>query len=375
MKTRRFSVYSVILGLVIALAMAGCKPSSSSRLQPGYDRAELSGLLPAMERTYDSADIGGFKTPEPEGLKRIFRSSVTPLLNRFDVWQTSGRQDVITFRGTIVDTAALSFSAAFYCLMVPATGTLRISDSRAFDYKLTELGGAGVHLGILLGLALLSDELKNQVMEQYKEGIRDFILVGHSQGSGTSLLATAWLLYLQKEGKIPADIRFKTYSIATPKVGNYQFVCDFERVTAGGYALSVDNVIDWVPSIAMTFQAPGDFPAVSPFKDLKGFFQGINYSPGSGFDTAYSRFAATVPELSGQVIRMVRENVYPRIHRALPGFTEPAIITSFNYERAGVHVPLVPDSTYFRLFPNNPDHFQVWENHSVYPYYVLVSGK
>lgn len=365
-----------LLILLLLPAFWSCSPQPAAKpVQPGFDRAELTRLLPAMERTYDSADIGGFKTPEPTDIQRIFRSSTSPLMNRFDVWRTTDGKAVFTFRGTIGDTAALSFSAAFYSLMVPATGKIQMADSKWFEYKLAELPGAGVHLGILLGLALISEELTGQVQARYDDGIRDMILVGHSQGSGISLLATSYLLYLQKEGRIPADIRFKTYSVATPKVGNYPYVCDFEVLTNGGYAFSVDNVIDWVPFIAMTFQAAQDFPPVSPFRDLKSFFTEINYAPGPNFDSGYAKFAAAVPDLTEQVIGVIRQNVYPRIHRALPGFIEPDIIKSYNFERAGIHVPLIPDSAYFRLFPNDPAHFQVWENHSVYPYYVLVSSK
>lgn len=363
------------IALLLLPALWSCTPQQGVHLKPGYDPAELTRLLPAMERTYDSADIGGFKTPEPVDIQRVFRSSTTPLMNRFDVWKTTDGKAVFTFRGTIVDTAALSFSAAFYSLMVPGAGKLRLADSTWFEYKLAELPGAGVHLGILLGLALISEELTGQVQAQYNDGIRDIILLGHSQGSGISLMATSYLMYLQKAGRIPAGIRFKTYSIATPKVGNYSYVCDFEKLTSGGYAFSVDNVIDWVPFIAMTFQSAGDFPPVSPFRDLRAFMTDINYPPGPDFDSGYAKFARVVPALTEQMIGVIRQNVYPRIHRALPGFSEPEIMKSYNFERAGIHVPLVPDSAYYKLFPNDPRNFRVWENHSVYPYYILVSSK
>jgi hypothetical protein len=295
-------------------------------------------------------------------------------MNRFDVWLTNDQRAVITIRGTIVDTGAMSFSAAFYSLMAPANGKIKISDTSWFEYKLAELSGAGIHLGMLLGLYFISGDLIDQVNARYRDGIRDFIIVGHSQGSGISLLATSYLWYLRKAGKLPADIRFKTYSIATPKIGNLQYVYDYEKLTAGGYALSVNNVIDWVPCIAMTFQATKDFPKVSPFRNIREFILGVNYTPGPRFDEGFEKFSKDIPNVIDQVTQSIHESVYPKIARAIPGYVEPECMTSFDFVRSGLCVPLVPDKEYYKLFPNDPARFKVWENHSVYPYYILVKS-
>jgi len=373
MKSFRSTMCGILFIFIIFEVIPGCTAKKSSGLAPGYDKCELIEILPAMERTYDSADIGGFKTPIPVNIRQVFRSKVSPLKNRFDIWLTHDQRAVITIRGTIVDTGAMSFSAAFYSLMAPANGKIKISDTGWFEYKLAELPGAGVHLGMLLGLYFISGDLIDQVNARYRDGIRDFIIVGHSQGSGISLLATSYLWYLRKDGKLPADIRFKTYSIATPKIGNLQYVYDYEKLTAGGYALSVNNVIDWVPCIAMTFQATQDFPEVSPFRNIKEFLLGINYTPGPKFDEGFEEFSKAIPKVIDQVTQSIHESVYPKIAMAIPGYIEPECMTSFDFERAGLSVPLVPDKEYYKLFPNDPASFKVWENHSVYPYYILVN--
>jgi hypothetical protein len=33
-----------------------------------------------------------------------------------------------------------------------------------------------------------------------------------------------------------------------------------------------------------------------------------------------------------------------------------------------------PDAEYYKVFPQDTVHFQAWENHSVYPYYLLVKS-
>ena len=368
----------IFSGLLCAIAMviwlSSCKSDTQTGIQPGFNAAELATLLPAMERTYDSSDIGGFKTPEPVNLKRVFRSSVSPLMNRFDVWTTSDRKAVVTIRGTIVDTAGLSFALNFYCRMVPAAGSVNLGTKGIFNYKLAALPGAGVHAGFVLGLGFMSEELFSQVENQYKEGIRDVVILGHSQGSGLAYVVTSWLRYLQLDGKLPSDLRFKTYCIAAPKSGNLLFAYDYEKITGEGYSYSVNNVIDWVPSIAMTFQSVSDFPNVSPFRDLKGFLTYAGFPPGPGFDKGFEAFSGAAPGVVAQLSQVIHQSIYPKILRAVPGFVEPEFIESFDYQRIGTGISLVPDSAYYKLFPNDPARFQVWENHSVYPYYVLVTA-
>ena len=362
---------SIIIISAILVLITGC---GKKGLQPGYDKKELTALLPVMERTYDSADIGGFKTPEPKDIKRVFRSKVSPLMNRFDVWVTKDKKAILAIRGSIVDTAALSFTAAFYVPMVPAIGKIKMSDTKTFEYKVAELPDAAVHIGMLLGLGHISDELLEQIKKQYADGIRDFVILGHSQGSGIGFLATSYLLYLQKDGKLPKDIKFKTYTIAAPKTGNVQYAYDYEKLTMGGWAMSVNNVLDWVLSIGITLQAAQDFPKISPFMNLKGFFTSVNYKPGEKFDESAKKFLGVVPSAGEEVRKIVHENVYPKVQKVMPGYVEPEFLTTTDFERAGLNIPMVPNAEYYKLFPNDPAKSQVWENHSVYPYYVLVTS-
>lgn len=363
----------LFLVLFVGLIL-GCNQKESLELLPGYNKTELLEIMPAMERAYDAEDIGGFKTPSPVNMEQVYRSKVSPIMNRFDVWLTNEKKAVITIRGTIIDSAAMSSAAVLYSLMAPANGKIKISDTSSFEYKLAEIPGAGVHLGMLLGLYFMSGELVDQINTQYRRGIKDFIIVGHSQGSGNSLLVTSYLWYLRKDGKLPADIRFKTYSIATPKTGNLQYVYDYENLTAGGYALSVNNVIDWVPRVPMTIQSIEDFPNVSPFRDVKEFLSGANYTLGPNFDEGFEEFSHVAPKIINQITQGIQENVYPKIAKAMPGYVEPECLQSLNFERSGLSVPLIPDSEYYKLFPNDTENFNVWENHSVYPYYVLIKS-
>lgn len=363
--------FFIVLAVFLYFSFNGCGDKKSTTINPGYDKAELTALMPVMERVYDSSDIGGFKTPEPVKVKRVFRSKVSPLMNRFDVWLTDDKKAVIPIRGTIVDTAALSFSVAFYAHMVAANGKIKMSDNKYFEYKLAELPGATVHIGILVALGLISDELLAQINKQYADGVRDFIILGHSQGSGIAFLATSYIRYLQKDGKLPADFKLKTYCIAAPKVGNLDFAYDYEKLNSN-WSITVNNVIDWVPYIGITMQTSQDFPKISPFHDVKGFLKDVNYAPGDKFDEGYKKFVNVVPDAITELNTVIHQFVYPRIVKAMPGYVEPELMKNADFERIGPTVPLIPGAEYHKLFPNDPAKFQVWENHSVYPYYILV---
>jgi hypothetical protein len=365
--------FMFVLIPAFAILLSGLGSANAGELKPGYDKAELTSLLPVMERVYDTNDIGGFKTPEPQNINRVFRSKLSPLLNRFDVWVTDDKKAVISIRGTIADTAALSFTVAFYAPIVAANGKIKMSDTKTFNYKLAELEGAGVHLGILIALGHISDELLEQIQKQYDNGIRDFVILGHSQGSGIAFLATSYIKYLQKDGKLPADFRLKTYCIAAPKTGNLQYAYDYEKITQGGWAMSVNNVIDWVPCIGITMQSATDFPKVSPFHDLKGFFTDASYKPGESFDETAKKILSVVPNAGEEMGKIIHQYVYPKVVKAMPGYVEPEIMKTTNFERSGMNIPMIPNAEYYKHFPNDPAKFQVWENHSVYPYYILVT--
>ncbi|MBE0646486.1 MAG: hypothetical protein IH596_01760 [Bacteroidales bacterium] len=351
-----------------------CQQPKSVSLVPGYDKTELISLLPVIERTYDSTDLGNFKTPAPVHYTMKYRSPESPLKNRFDIWQSDDGKGLISIRGTILDPAGMSFAAAFYTLMVPASGTVKISDSNTFEYKLAEIQGAGVHLGLLLGLGCMATDILSQIDLLYQDGIRDFYILGHSQGSGLANLATSYLLYLQKDGKLPSDIRFKTYCVANMKSGNLWYAYDYENLTSGGRAFSIQNVVDWVPTVPPTVQNSTDEPPLSPYTDIHAFFIMSHYPPGPKFDAGFEQYSKLIPGTVEFLLNVVREIVSPKIHEALPQFVEPETMKSYDFVRMGITIPLIPDSSYFAKFPVNPEPFNVWENHSIYPYYCLLTS-
>ncbi len=93
--------------------------------------------------------------------------------------------------------------------------------------------------------------------------------MGHSQGGAIAYLLTAHFYNLQQQGKLPADIRFKTYCSAAPKPGNLYFAYDYETTTRGGWACNVVNAADWVPETPFSVQTVSDFNTTNPFVNAK----------------------------------------------------------------------------------------------------------
>src|SRR5690606_37934119 len=101
---------------------------------------------------------------------------------------------------------AESWLANFYAAMVPAKGELHLSNDDIFKYNLASNPKAAVHVGWLLGTAILSKEIVPKIKEQYQKGTKSILITGHSQGGAICYLLTSYLYSLQLSGELPKDI-------------------------------------------------------------------------------------------------------------------------------------------------------------------------
>src|SRR5207248_11126260 len=121
-------------------------------------------------------------TPLPKQFAMVYRSPEGPLKNRWDLWVNNKGIAVISIRGTTK--SDVSWLENFYAAMVPANGKLHLGDSDDFAYNLASNPKAGVHIGWLLGLADLSKSILPKLYWLYNsKGIKNYIIVGHSQGA------------------------------------------------------------------------------------------------------------------------------------------------------------------------------------------------
>ena len=146
----------------------------------------------------------------------------------------------------------------FYAGMVTANGTIQIAENEKFIYKLANDHRAGVHAGWLTGLASLAPDIIEKINANYAAGIKEYILMGHSQGGAIAYLLDSYIHY-DTLGLLPDDIIVKTYNSAAPKPGNLYYSYDYDYINIGGWALHVVNTVDWVPQTPISVQVLDDF--------------------------------------------------------------------------------------------------------------------
>jgi hypothetical protein len=355
-----------IKNIALVLLLFNCH-SIYAQLKPGFDIQEYLELLRVSRQQTDSS-IQYDQTPQPQYYRRLYRSAVGPLANRWEMW-VHQKTAIISIRGTTTD--GVSWLENFYAAMVPAIGQLHISDSTTFNYHLASHPQAAVHVGWLLGLADISPTVIQQLNQAYRKyGIKQVLLLGHSQGAAIAFLLRSHLGWLQQQNAIPADMIFKTYCSAPPKPGNVYYAYEYDYLTRGGWGISVTNAADWVPQTPFSVQTINDFNQPNPFVNIN---EGIKDQ--SFFIKLYVKHVYN--RLRKPPVRAVKNNqkylghmVYKFIRKSLPQFKEPVYAPTNQYTSCGTPVILMPDAAYHQQFPNKGKN--IFVHHMFWPYYYLA---
>jgi pimeloyl-ACP methyl ester carboxylesterase len=352
--------------LALFCLLVGTGSLQAQQLKPGFDKAEYVELLRLHARIADTTFFGAI--PRPARFRMVYRSPVVGLDNRWDLWTSPDATAVISIRGTTQN--SVSWLENFYAAMLPATGELRLSPTRTFKYALATNPQAAVHAGWLLGTAFLADDILVKVDSLYKRGTRDIIIMGHSQGGALAYLFTAHVRSLQKQGRVPADIRFKTYCSAGPKPGNLYFAYDYETATHGGWAFNVVNPADWVPEFPLSVQTVRDFNPVNPFVGAKSIIRKQKFPKRVALNFAYNQLARPSQRAQRRYQRYLGNFVSREIKKQVPDYQGPAFYPSNNYVRTGTPIVLPAESTYYRKFPNDQE--KLFGHHLFQSYYYLA---
>lgn len=336
---------------------------SARPLEPGFSGNEFRKMFEISGRQGDTPWVKTWM-PFPVGYELAYRSAVSGLDNRWDLWRGNDSVDVISIRGTTASTE--SWLENFYAGMIPATGTLNMADGKSFSYKLANDSNACVHIGWTIGLASLAPDIVEKINSEYAKGIRDFVLMGHSQGGAIAFLLTSYLYY-EKGKSVPAGIRIKTYASGPPKPGNLAYSYDFDFITRGGWAFRIVNSVDWVPQVPFNIQTLDDLSAGSPFANAgalhgpaKIYAKHLVRKMNRSAKHARRRFMKYLAHKSGKFVR-----------RKLDGFPKQKYIPSLNYAPCGIPIILEPDAYYHQLYKN--DSQSIFKHHGFGPYLYLLN--
>lgn len=351
----------LILGLCFLAARA-----SAQTLVPGFDKLEYIRLM------HISAQFGSkrYAAALPVTDARLLYSSpVTGFDNCWQLWRDTSGIIIINLRGTTRE--PISWLANLYAAMVPAKGRIMITDHDTFHYELAQDPRAAVHAGWLAATAFMAKDILQKTDSCYRQGHRNFLIIGHSQGGAIAYLLTAYMRQLQQNGKLPSDIRLKTYCSAAPKPGNLYFAYEYEAMTQNGWAYNVVNSLDWVPQTPFSLQTVSDFPEINPFKNARRLIKKQKWPRRWALHYAYGRLTQPSRKALKHYQKFLGDYAGKMARKNLPGLSVPAYAPTNDYVRTGNTVVLLADDTYKIKFPQ--DEKNIFCNHFHQQYVYLAA--
>lgn len=337
----------------------------SPQLQAGFSVDEYSELLKVSTRQGDS--LYNSLLPAPERFSRLYRSEVLGMDNRWELWTSGDDVAAISVRGTTLHLE--SWIENLYAAMLPAKGTLRLGGEE-IAYCLSQDERASVHAGWLIGAVALYQDILPRIDSCMQEGVKDFYLVGHSQGGAICYLLTSMLHELKENDERYDDIRLKTYASAAPKPGNLYYAHDYEAKTQMGFAFNVVNSADWVPEGPFTIQTIDDYNTSNPFEDAYDKIKEAPFPKRVFLKYAFKKLDLPTRKASKSFNRYLGEYMKERITDYLPGLEHPDFVKTTNYVRTGNIIVLKGDEDYSELFPDLEG--QIWQHHKFEAYFYLL---
>jgi hypothetical protein len=340
---------------------------SARNLQPGFDGNEFRNMLCISAYQVDTPWVNKWM-PLPTGYSLVYRSKVSGLDNRWDMWMSNDSVGVISVRGTTG--TDVSWLENFYAGMIPATGKLLMENGQIFNYKLAADTTAYVHIGWTIGLAHLAPEIISEINDYYKKGVTNFILMGHSQGGAIVDLLTSYLYY-EKGKSIPADITFKTYASGVPKPGNLYYAYDFDFITRGGWAFRIVSTADWVPEVPISIQTLSDIEKGNPFVNINAL---MGKSPASArmyANHVVRKMNRSVKKARKRFTKYLGKGSGIFVRKKIAGFPKQEYVKSLNYMPCGSPIILFADEAYHVRYPDDPKN--VFRHHGFGNYLYLLN--
>ncbi len=340
---------------------------SQTKLKPGFDAQEFLDVLHLEWAHQDSGSKYAPKTL-PVNYKRVYRSPEVGLKNKVDFWLRDDSVGVICLRYTVGGTSWLE---NFYSGLIKAKGTLKLNDSTSFNYNFSNDEKAFVHHGWAIGACHLAPYVTKKINEYYKLGVREFIIVGHSQGAALSFLIRSYLQY-SPDSIVSKDVTYKVYCCAAPKPGNMFYSYDFDFITRDGWAYRIVNTSDWVPQTPFSVQTIGDLHPTNPFAKRKEIMKRRLKKP---FIRLYVNHAVkdmedAAKKTNKKYHKYLTKRMGVFVKKNLIEYKDPNIEKSNFYMPAGVPIILQPDSTYDEKFKFDGEN--VFLHHMFEPYIFLT---
>lgn len=351
----------------VACLLLMSSAANAQVLKPGFSIDEYLDVLLRCAVQVDVAFRGHI--PKEENFQRVYRSPVQGMFNKYEIWRSKDKTTIaVNVRGTTSEMG--SWLENFYSAMIPATGSLKLTDKYTFKYKFANDPKAAVHVGWAIGIGSIAPDVVDKIRYYYNQGAKQVIIEGHSQGGALSFLLTSYLRYLQVDGKLPGDIVIKTYCSAAPKPGNLFYAYDFDYITRGGWAFNIVNAADWVPETPSSIQTVHDMNNISPFADPMSMLRKEKRIVRWYLARVYRQLNRSTHKAQHRFEKNLGKRVYKQVKKFLPEYEQPTYVHSNNYMRAGTPIVLQPDSEYYQKYPDTGAN--IFRHHLFEPYYFLA---
>jgi hypothetical protein len=344
-------------------------PSSllfGQKLKPGFDKAEYLELMRVFAKQVDT--IPANVIPPPTRFNFVYRSPIVGLDNRWDLWTSPDSAAVLSIRGTTLN--PVGWLENFYAAMVPAKGQLTLTNNYQFDYELAQNPRAAVHIGWLIGTAFLSQDILPKLDSCIRAGTKTIYVLGHSQGGAIAFLLTSHLRQLQRIGKIPSAVQFKTYCSAAPKPGNLYYAYEYEAQTTGGWGLNVVNAADWVPETPITIQTLDDFSNTNPFSNLPQTLKKQKFPKNLALKYVFNQLSKPARKARNNYQKYLGKFAGRYVKNNLKEYIPPTFFQSSHYVRTGTTIVLLGDETYYQKYPDSKTN--IFAHHLLSPYIYLA---
>ncbi len=338
----------------------------TAKIKPGFSKVEYAELLKVSTRQGDS--LYNKELPAPEKFNRIYRSSVLGLDNRWELWTSPDSIATISIRGTTLKLE--SWIENFFAAMLPASGTLQLSENQVYDYNLSNNKRASVHAGWLIGSVTLFENILPKVDSCMRNGIKDFYIVGHSQGGAIAYLLTSMFLDLKTKDTKYKNLTIKTYASAAPKPGNLYYAYEYEALTQKGWAFNVVNSADWVPEGPFSIQTTNDYNTSNPFKYVDVALKKTSFPKNIILKHVYNQLDKPTKKAQNKFNKNLGQHMSKQIQHYFPNFKASPFQESSNYVRVGNTVVLYADEAYYKKFPNIEN--EIWQHHKFEAYFNLL---
>ncbi len=349
-----------------ALLFSASIAAAGQVLKPGFDADEYTDVLLRCAGGVNFFLRGDI--PKELNYKSVYSSPEMGMHNKYQIWLSNDKSVMaINLRGTTGDID--SWIENFYSAMIPATGTLKLSSKYTFNYKFANDPKAMVHVGWAIGVASLLPDILDKIQLFYRQGTKQIIVEGHSQGGALAFLLSSYLHYQVADGKLPSDLVIKTYCSAAPKPGNLYYAYDFDFINKGGWAFTVVNAADWVPEMPVTIQTKNDVN-LNPFGMTRRKFKNQKFFVRLYLSHIYNQLDHSTRKAQRKYEKYLGRKIYKQVKKYVPEYEQPLYTGCSNYMRAGNPVVLEPDAEYYKLFPDTGAN--IFRNHLFKPYLYLV---